>query len=79
MKQDILKRVIINGETGSSWSYRPFNKIQVNIISRVDAKKLFIIWLFFSAMQKSGFYWIWGQCRITGKPSRFFRTSKETY
>ena len=27
MKQDILKRVIIKGETGSSWHFKHFNKI----------------------------------------------------
>lgn len=42
MKQDILKSVRIIGETGSSWRVRRFNKIQVNVISRVDAKKLLI-------------------------------------
>ena len=26
---------------GSSWSFRHFNKIQLNVISRVDAKNLF--------------------------------------
>ena len=41
MKQNILKRVIINGKTGSSWRFRHFNKIQLNVISRVDAKNLF--------------------------------------
>ena len=42
MKQDILKCVRIIDETGSSWRIRRFNKIQVNVISRVDAKKLLI-------------------------------------
>ena len=45
MKQDILNRVnrvIVNGETGCSWRFRHFNKIQVNLISRVEAKKLLI-------------------------------------
>ena len=31
MKNDILKRVIINGSTGSSWLFRQFNKLQVNV------------------------------------------------
>ena len=28
MKKDILKRVIINGSTGSSWLFKHFNKLQ---------------------------------------------------
>ena len=29
MKKGILKRVIKNGSTGSSWSFKRFNKLQV--------------------------------------------------
>ena len=31
MENDISKRVIINGSTGSSWLFRQFNKLQVNV------------------------------------------------
>ena len=29
MKKGILKRVIINGSTGSNWLFKRFNKLQV--------------------------------------------------
>ena len=31
MKKDILKRVIINGSARSSWLFKCFNKLQVNV------------------------------------------------
>ena len=34
MKEDILKRVIINGSTGSSWLFKHFDKLQVNVTDK---------------------------------------------
>ena len=41
IKQDILKRVIINGETGSSWHFKCFNNIQVNVILVVICNRIY--------------------------------------
>ena len=34
MKKYILKRVIINGSTGSSWLFKRFNKLQVIVTDK---------------------------------------------
>ena len=34
MKKDILKWVIVDGRTGSSWVFKRFNKLQVTITDK---------------------------------------------
>ena len=38
MKKDILKRVIVNELTGSSWIFKQFNKMQVIITEKIHLK-----------------------------------------
>ena len=40
MKKDILKRVIINGSTGSSWLFKRFNKLQVDVTDKSVYKNI---------------------------------------
>ena len=41
MKNDILKRIIISGSTGSSWLFRQFNKLQVNVTDNSEQRDIF--------------------------------------
>ena len=40
MKEDILKRVIINGSAGSSWLFERFNKLQVIVTTKTVLKNI---------------------------------------
>lgn len=40
-KQDILKRVIINDITGSSWLFKHFNKLQIIVTDNTSFSNLF--------------------------------------
>ena len=40
MKEDILKRVIINGSTGRSWLFKQFNKLQVIVTTKTVFKSI---------------------------------------
>ena len=40
MKKDILKRVIINGSTGSSWLFKHFNKLQFIVTDKSTFKNV---------------------------------------
>ena len=40
MRKDILKRVIINGSTGSSWLFKRFNKLQVIVTDKSAYKNI---------------------------------------
>ena len=40
-KEDILKRVIINGSTGSSWLFKRFNKLQIIVADKTSFSNLF--------------------------------------
>ena len=39
-KRDILKRVILNGSTGSSWIVKRFNRLQVIVTNRNTFKNV---------------------------------------
>ena len=39
-KRDILKRVILNGSTGSSWIVKRFNRLQVTVTDRNTFKNV---------------------------------------
>ena len=41
IKSDIVKRIIINGQTGSSWYFKRFNRLTVISTSVNEAKKFF--------------------------------------
>ena len=41
IKSDIVKRIIINGQTGSSWYFRRFNRFTVITTSVNETKKIF--------------------------------------
>ena len=41
IKSDIVKRIIINGQTGSSWYFKRFNRLTVITTSVQEAKKIF--------------------------------------
>ena len=41
IKSDIVKRIIINGQTGSSWYYKRFKRLTVITTSVQEAKKIF--------------------------------------
>ena len=41
IKSDIVKRIIINGQTGSSWYFKRFNRLTVISTSVNEAKKIF--------------------------------------
>ena len=49
-KEDILKRVIINGSTGSSWLFKRFNKLQIIVADKTSFSNLF------SSYQNSGMF-----------------------
>ena len=40
MKIYILKRVIVNGSTGSSWLFKHFNKLQVIVTDKTSVKNV---------------------------------------
>ena len=40
VKSDIVKRIIINGQTGSSWYFKRFNRLTVITTSVIEAKKI---------------------------------------
>ena len=40
MNKDVLKRVIINGSTGSSWLFKRFNKLQVIVTDKSVLKNI---------------------------------------
>ena len=40
IKTDIVKRIIINGQTGSSWYFKRFNRLKIITTSVKDAKKI---------------------------------------
>ena len=40
-KEDILKRLINNGSTGSSWLFKRFNKLQVIVTDKTSFSNLF--------------------------------------
>ena len=40
-RNDIVKRIIINGQTGSSWFFKRFNRLTVIFTYFEDADKLF--------------------------------------
>ena len=48
MKKDILKRVIINGSTGSSCLFKRFNKLQVIVTDKSKLKDILEKFFFFS-------------------------------
>ena len=41
MKEDILKRIIINGSSGSSWLFKRFNELQVIVTDKSNMKNIF--------------------------------------
>lgn len=41
IRNDIVKRIIINGQTGSSWFFKRFNRLTVIFTYFEDADKLF--------------------------------------
>ena len=52
IKKDILKRVIYNGSTGSSWLFNQFNKLQIFVTDKTSFSNLFSSWYFFSQTTK---------------------------
>ena len=40
IKDEIVKRVIINGQTGSSWYFQRFNRINIILVSLVNELKI---------------------------------------
>ena len=40
IKEEIIKRVIINGQTGSSWYFKRFNRLNIIIVPLVDELKI---------------------------------------
>ena len=46
IKNDILKTVITNGETGSSWVFKRFKRLQIITTSTKDFKSVISSWLF---------------------------------
>ena len=41
MKEDILKRIIVNGSRDSSWLFKRFNKLQVIVADNSNMKNIF--------------------------------------
>ena len=41
IKSDIVKRIIINGQTGGSWYFKSFNRLTVITTSVNEANKIF--------------------------------------
>ena len=42
IKDEITKRVIVNGQSGSSWLFKRFDRLNVIVVSVSDAKKLIL-------------------------------------
>ena len=40
LSYQIIKRVIVNGQSGNSWYFKRFERLNVNIVSLSDAKNL---------------------------------------
>ena len=40
IKDEIIKRVIVNGQSGSSWYFKRFNRLNIIVVPSSDAKKL---------------------------------------
>ena len=38
---EITKRIIVNGQTGSSWHFKRFERLSVIVVLPTDSKKLF--------------------------------------
>ena len=55
IKNDILKRIIINQETGSSWVFKRFQRLQIITTSTKNLKPVILNGVFFSA-DKNGLY-----------------------
>ena len=55
IKSDILRRIIINGKTSSSWYFKQFNRLTVITTSVIEAKKLFLVNIIFSVSKKMEF------------------------
>ena len=39
-KKEILKRIIVNGATGSSWIFKTFNKLQIIVTDKTICKNI---------------------------------------
>ena len=50
---EILKRIIVNGETGNSWIFKRFNRLQITFSSKRNDKIICFIILFFHHTQKN--------------------------
>ena len=40
IKKEILKRIIVNGATGSSWIFKTFNKLQIIATDKTSFKNI---------------------------------------
>lgn len=40
LRDEITKRVIVNGQTGSSWYFKRFERLNVIVVPVPDAKRL---------------------------------------
>lgn len=47
IRDEITRRVIINGETGSSWLFKCFERLAIVVVPVSDAKKLILSWICF--------------------------------
>ena len=56
IKADIVKRIIINGQTGSRWYFKQFNRLIVITASVTEAKKSFFGLISFSISRKNGIH-----------------------
>ena len=41
IRDEITKRIIVNGQTGSSWHFKRFKRLSVIVVPLADLKKLF--------------------------------------
>ena len=41
IRDEITKRIIVNGQTGSSWHFKRFERLSVIVVPLADSKKLF--------------------------------------
>ena len=41
IRDEITKRIIVNGQTGSSWHFKRFERLSVIVVLPTDSKKLF--------------------------------------
>ena len=55
IKNDILRRVIINGATGSSWIFKRFSKLQIITTDESNFKNIMSGWYFFQPAKKMDF------------------------